>query len=926
MRRVSLCALLAIACGKPTGLVVGLATNTMPPRAIDLVSVDVADDAGQSLLHHDWPLALEVGSFELPGSFTLAPSGSQSSFVVTVTGSTITHANADGTYAAMQHIRRRARLGFVDGHTLFYRMALVDPCFDRDTCAAGSSCLGGLCVSDALVLAASLPDYHAGDEFRAQCGDDALAEGLTPPTSVDCPAGFACLDSLCIAASPPDLLGAIVPPLGDAGAGDDGGATDAGALDGGADAPLDGAIDLAMTTASGDAPFHDDLAPPDLSAIATTIDQAASGASPDLTAASADLALTGNVDFDVVVPGNLAAPGPLAWVAPQPQGADITALTVDFSNTTGSPLWGVTSGGMAVRFDTNGNLVDEDPGASVPLNAVFVHGGDVWVGGESKNLFHRGNDGVWGPLPYNPSFPYSRVVALVSDGGAGVLAAVQSSLSGGLGTIVRANASTTRISDNVSLSVARGLTSGMDATSKTFCATLVGSSPAGTTSTDALQLLGGSWTSLGPPFLGTTPAATAFGCGGDGTIVGGGALNAGALVVRSGASWMKQTVPGGLGQITQLASPDGTSSDLYAASTDRLPGLPRGNTNTGLAHFDGMTWSAITPPAPRVSALAAALDTKGQPYVAVASGAALYERQPDGSWKARTPAPVTRCDGRPWGWGPIVVMPSANTVWATIDGGGSFAEVPVTASTRPAHIAQVFGVPSGSGFRYYAAGDGVVLSASSLTTGFDTVEYLDTGGARVTALWGFDASSVYAVTAPASGGGAFLTNRGGTWKVEQTQAALDGCTGSACVLDGLWGRTADEVYAVGGVTSGGAIYRRTTTWANVTPSYTEGEILAVWGGASTPMIAVGTGSVIYRGGGSAPFVVLPSPAPGTLTAIWGTSDDDVYAVGDQGAVMRFSLGAWTALASHTDARLTGVYAAPSGIWLGGADQLLHATR
>ena len=109
--------------------------------------------------------------------------------------------------------------------------------------------------------------------------------------------------------------------------------------------------------------------------------------------------------------------------------------------------------------------------------------------------------------------------------------------------------------------------------------------------------------------------------------------------------------------------------------------------------------------------------------------------------------------------------------------------------------------------------------------------------------------------------------------------------GSLDYLDGIWGSSASDVWAVGGASNYGVILHYTgtswtTSWSSV-PLGTSWFVGAVWGTSPSDVWAVGAtasggGSVHYDG---TAWTVVPTGTTETLYGVWGTSTSDVWAVG-----------------------------------------------
>jgi hypothetical protein len=95
------------------------------------------------------------------------------------------------------------------------------------------------------------------------------------------------------------------------------------------------------------------------------------------------------------------------------------------------------------------------------------------------------------------------------------------------------------------------------------------------------------------------------------------------------------------------------------------------------------------------------------------------------------------------------------------------------------------------------------------------------------------------------------------------------------LMRAVWGRSANEVYAVG---DGGAIYKLTSTWAKVT-SPTAAQLNAVWGNGQIVAAVGEAGTIVASMGGNNFIQVRGNSSTESLLGVWGSSATDVFAVG-----------------------------------------------
>ena len=94
-------------------------------------------------------------------------------------------------------------------------------------------------------------------------------------------------------------------------------------------------------------------------------------------------------------------------------------------------------------------------------------------------------------------------------------------------------------------------------------------------------------------------------------------------------------------------------------------------------------------------------------------------------------------------------------------------------------------------------------------------------------------------------------------------------------LDGIWGTSADDVWAVG--QAGTVLHWDGLSWTSV-DSPTDNSLLAVFGLSADDVWAVGTVGTLLHWDGSTWFVLDPVTTM-PLLSVWGASTDDIWAVG-----------------------------------------------
>ena len=127
------------------------------------------------------------------------------------------------------------------------------------------------------------------------------------------------------------------------------------------------------------------------------------------------------------------------------------------------------------------------------------------------------------------------------------------------------------------------------------------------------------------------------------------------------------------------------------------------------------------------------------------------------------------------------------------------------------------------------------------------------------------------------------------------------------VFEAVWGRDANEAYAVG---HGGVILRYTEReWVREAPGLTGADLLDVWGAEDGTVFAAGAGGVILRRNQDG-WTIMDSPQQRDLHALWGSSSDSVFAAGERGTTLFYDGLAWRTLVADTDSTLTDMWSAP----------------
>jgi hypothetical protein len=110
-------------------------------------------------------------------------------------------------------------------------------------------------------------------------------------------------------------------------------------------------------------------------------------------------------------------------------------------------------------------------------------------------------------------------------------------------------------------------------------------------------------------------------------------------------------------------------------------------------------------------------------------------------------------------------------------------------------------------------------------------------------------------------------------------------SGTTHLLDGVWGSSSSDVFAVG--FWGTILHYDGSAWSPMT-SGASNPLLGVWGNSSSDVFALGDWGLILHYDGSA---WSPSQMSGhstsTLEGVWGSSSSDAFAVGWHGTILHY---------------------------------------
>jgi len=162
-------------------------------------------------------------------------------------------------------------------------------------------------------------------------------------------------------------------------------------------------------------------------------------------------------------------------------------------------------------------------------------------------------------------------------------------------------------------------------------------------------------------------------------------------------------------------------------------------------------------------------------------------------------------------------------------------------------------------------------------------------------VWGRSANDVYAV----GHGYKIWHYNGSSWSEEATV--------STSSLRSIWGCPEGEIFAVG--FNGDIWHYDGSSWAKMTSPTTE-VLYGVWGTSCDNVFAVGWGGTILHYDGST-WHMMTSGTADPLYGVWGTSCDNVFAVGWLGMILRYDGSTWQEMPSDAVHDLTGVWGTSS---------------
>lgn len=199
-------------------------------------------------------------------------------------------------------------------------------------------------------------------------------------------------------------------------------------------------------------------------------------------------------------------------------------------------------------------------------------------------------------------------------------------------------------------------------------------------------------------------------------------------------------------------------------------------------------------------------------------------------------------------------------------------------------------------------------------------------------LWGASANDVFAV------GGHEFENSYRTLIAHYDGISWTRMTSpeeNADLVD-VWGSSGQDVYAVGlkGYPPVGVVLHYDgTAWTKVLETPQGAVALGVWGSSASDVFVVGpTGSILHYNGTEWSSMPVPTPVSVRFYEIWGTSPTDVFAVGSneltgmEGVIIHYDGTAWRQQTSGVTPPLYGIWgSSTTDVFVTGNGIALHGT-
>jgi hypothetical protein len=163
----------------------------------------------------------------------------------------------------------------------------------------------------------------------------------------------------------------------------------------------------------------------------------------------------------------------------------------------------------------------------------------------------------------------------------------------------------------------------------------------------------------------------------------------------------------------------------------------------------------------------------------------------------------------------------------------------------------------------------------------------------------------------------------------------------AATAYGVWGSSADDVWLVGDNRrpgpgqAGWTLHGTRAQDGGLAWSETESQSMAVlegvWGSSADDVWAVGGAGTIRHFDGRLRWESVPSPTVDALNSVWGSGPNDVWAVGDAGTILHWDGATWksSVAAFAADKKRPNLYSVwgsgPNDVWIVGDSVALRYT-
>lgn len=273
---------------------------------------------------------------------------------------------------------------------------------------------------------------------------------------------------------------------------------------------------------------------------------------------------------------------------------------------------------------------------------------------------------------------------------------------------------------------------------------------------------------------------------------------------------------------------------------------------------------------------------------------------------------------------------SPNDVWAVGGEQGSPVVLRYDGArwTRndPPIAQQLWWVSGFVGGPVFVAGEGGALARWTEGSGWDV---FDAGfeGTTFYGVWGASPDDVWAVGGPYAGapvdrqvGDVILHFDGTAWSRVSVPALEMKPASAQKNLFKVWGASADRVFVVG---SGGLVLHYDgTTWTSQPSGFSSEPLFTVIGRSATDVYAVGgLGSAVlaHWDGNTWSPIPVPDQAPPVIQGLWTAPGQPVVVAGYYGFFAIYDGKEWAVTPPTTDLAFHGVWGDGQGIWAGGGN-------